>query len=108
MYTMYENPQTDHLFPVKSSFQWMAFLTPANWAWVRGMANLGWIYFILSLFLAWLVIPAIIQAIYAGVKAGEHHAKLLQQNGYEDRGSVMALSEFDAIQKYHDTRTSGS
>ena len=55
--------------------------------------------------LSWLVVPYIMQAIYAGVKAGEHHAKLLQQNGYEDRGSVMALSEFDAIKKFHDEKT---
>ena len=72
------------------------------------MTNLGWIHFIIMVLLSWLVVPYIIQVIYAGVKAGEHHAKLLQQNGYEDRGSVMALSEFDAIQKYHDTKTSGS
>ena len=51
------------------------------------------------------MVPYIIQVIYAGVKAGEHHAKLLQQNGYEDRGSVMALSEFDAIKKFHDEKT---
>ena len=46
MYMMYENPQTNHPFPVKASFQWMTFLAPPNWAWIRGMTNLGWIYFI--------------------------------------------------------------
>ena len=108
MYMMYENPQTDHVFPVKSRFQWMAFLSPPTWAWIRGMTNLGWIHFIIMVLLSWLVVPYIIQVIYAGVKAGEHHGKLLQQNGYEDRGAVMALSEFDAIQKFHDDKTSSS
>ena len=108
MYMMYENPQTDHVVPVKASFQWMAFLSPPGWAWIRGMTNLGWIHFIIMVLLSWLVVPYIIQVIYAGVKAGEHHAKLLQQHGYEDRGSVMAISEFDAIQKHHDTKTSDS
>ena len=108
MYMIYENPQTDHVVPVKASFQWMAFLSPSTWAWIRGMTNLGWIHLIIMVLLSWLVIPYIIQIIYAGVKAGEHHAKLLQQHGYEDRGSVMAISEFDAIQKHHDTKTSDS
>ena len=108
MYMIYENPQTDHVVPVKASFQWMAFLIPFFWAWNKGMTNLGWIHFVIFLLLSWTFVTVIIQCIYEGVKAREHQARFLQQHGYEERGSIVALNEFDAIQKYHDTRTSGS
>ena len=108
MYMIYENPKTSHLVPVKASFQWMAFLAPNYWAWIKGMTNLGWIHTVIIVVLGWLVLPYIIQIIYAGVKAGEHHANYLQQHGYEERGSIMALNEFDAIQKFHDDKTSSS
>ncbi len=98
MYMIYENPKTSHVVPVKASFQWMAFLTPNFWSWIKGMTNLGWIHTAIMVVLGWLVVPYIIQCIYAGVKAGEHSAKYLQQHGYErDENKSLKVVESESV-----------
>ena len=100
MYQIYMNVETKHLIPVKTQFQWLAFLTPNFWAWNRGLISLGWIHLLITVFLRWMVIPLIIQMVYQGVKAGEMHGKYLKENGYNEEGVVWAMDEFDAIKKY--------
>jgi hypothetical protein len=100
MYRIYQNSDTGHIVPVKAKFQWLAFLAPNYWAWMRGLIGLGWIHTILFVLLGWTGIVPLIQLIYQGVKAAQHHGGHLMSRGYVDRGEIEALDDFDAIGKF--------